>query len=268
MPQLPNEVLDHILRLAVPEDFSSPSYRQRQDLLLAVCLASSRLCSVAQPILHEAVEAVDQHLVFPPYVSSSTPAQVAHKRLRSAAFLAAQVFPITPSLYFAPIEQQSLINQLDVYVALAYWPFIDNADNTTGAPLVLVDWPSGFSTDMLRDLLTHAAHIRLIVSTDPEGHKDATLLADEVDHLSYTLDNYFPPGEKSLVTRRIYLPTLCRPTRSQPEQLSAIASTFLVDCKARGITVDFEDVDVSDGAARVSPKFWRWAKEQKSEAEL
>ncbi|GAA5864821.1 hypothetical protein JCM8547_009242 [Rhodosporidiobolus lusitaniae] len=58
---LPPELLEHIVRFALPDQATSKSYKTRQDFLCTLCLASPSLKEIAQPILHEAfrVRALD-----------------------------------------------------------------------------------------------------------------------------------------------------------------------------------------------------------------
>ncbi|GAA5945088.1 hypothetical protein JCM10213_001554 [Rhodosporidiobolus nylandii] len=52
----PLELVDHVVRLALPQPFSFRQYRDRQDTLLALCRTSKVMRTVAQPLLFEVVE--------------------------------------------------------------------------------------------------------------------------------------------------------------------------------------------------------------------
>ncbi|GAA6031073.1 hypothetical protein JCM8097_003991 [Rhodosporidiobolus ruineniae] len=50
---LPPELIEHILRLALPSSHTHPTYQNRQALLRSCCLVSFTLRNVAQPLLEE-----------------------------------------------------------------------------------------------------------------------------------------------------------------------------------------------------------------------
>ncbi|GAA5904726.1 hypothetical protein JCM6882_008358 [Rhodosporidiobolus microsporus] len=52
---LPTELIEHIVRLAIPPEYSSATYLERQDTLRELCLVCRDLRSVAQPVLGEMV---------------------------------------------------------------------------------------------------------------------------------------------------------------------------------------------------------------------
>ncbi|BGP20397.1 hypothetical protein JCM10213_002291 [Rhodosporidiobolus nylandii] len=56
LDRLPLELVDHVVRLALPQPFSFRQYRERQNTLLALCRTSRAMRSVAQPLLFEVVE--------------------------------------------------------------------------------------------------------------------------------------------------------------------------------------------------------------------
>ncbi|GAA6031028.1 hypothetical protein JCM8097_003968 [Rhodosporidiobolus ruineniae] len=59
---LPPELVEHILRLALPEQTTRATYRTRQAMLRSCCLASSSLRAVAQPMLEAFVFfQIDKH---------------------------------------------------------------------------------------------------------------------------------------------------------------------------------------------------------------
>ncbi|BGP20447.1 hypothetical protein JCM10213_001545 [Rhodosporidiobolus nylandii] len=56
LDRLPLELVDHVVRLALPHPFSFSQYRDRQDTLFALCRTSKVMRAVAQPLLFEVVE--------------------------------------------------------------------------------------------------------------------------------------------------------------------------------------------------------------------
>ncbi|BGP20381.1 hypothetical protein JCM10213_002307 [Rhodosporidiobolus nylandii] len=56
LDRLPLELVDHVVRLALPQPFSFRQYREQQDTLLALCRTSRAMRAVAQPLLFEAVQ--------------------------------------------------------------------------------------------------------------------------------------------------------------------------------------------------------------------
>jgi hypothetical protein len=52
---LPNELIERTIRLSLPDEITSSNYVERQTILRNLCIVSSHLRDIAQPILEEVV---------------------------------------------------------------------------------------------------------------------------------------------------------------------------------------------------------------------
>ncbi|GAA6039799.1 hypothetical protein JCM8097_004227 [Rhodosporidiobolus ruineniae] len=65
LDRLPLELVQHIVFLTLPSSSSFTKYRERQDTLLALCLTSSVLRDIAQPVLFQSVALKSDHAHYP-----------------------------------------------------------------------------------------------------------------------------------------------------------------------------------------------------------
>ncbi|GAA5902817.1 hypothetical protein JCM6882_009134 [Rhodosporidiobolus microsporus] len=270
---LPTELVEHIVRLAIPSEYSSATYLDRQDTLRQLCLVCRDLRKVAQPVLHEVVRVGMDSTVA--RVEELLKLMSVKRRLRVVALEGVNVdlshvgeecinlrdLRITdvqgdltwaarfsgpdeePNLLLSPV----LLAQLDTLVMMFPQEGIP-IDGTQ--PRVLLDVPFSLDWSDLEFLVSKGAqHVRIFVRR-AKG-KDLDNPAG-LNGLAATL---LPISRSSKSLRLLYLPTLYRPSLVRDEAIATEVEKLSAVCGARGIEVDYEDTDESAGESRVSPKF-------------
>ncbi|GAA5941604.1 hypothetical protein JCM10213_002315 [Rhodosporidiobolus nylandii] len=275
LDRLPLELVDHVVRLALPLPFSFRQYRDRQDVLLALCRTSRALRAIAQPLLFEAVElrTADEVEVF---VQAVEAAKLGGRVKRIGIFsqevlnqddfgeerfarLAAICPDVVESTVFADFH---FVLPFLVELCLSY---VDLQANVLHQP----NYPS-----------LRALHIQLAVYTDvtqpslaPFFPQLDTLVLDAVDYAEYLgtqqlvkaggpiLLDYTLAGLLSQVQAEDPLLTDARPYDVALDRLRAT-------CAARNIEVIDEPPFHPYYDSLVSSEFWRRCKAIKEEEEL
>ncbi|GAA5956190.1 hypothetical protein JCM10213_008306 [Rhodosporidiobolus nylandii] len=274
---LPVEIVERIVRFAVPQAYSSATYLERQDTLRSLCLVCRDLFPLAQRVLEETVR-----------VSKPGTAKKVEQLLEDDAerarmlVLALQGYEIeavkrgcaglrdvqlswVQDLQLGWLEQSRnlfspVISGCDIAVPYPHLPAHRSMtwSNSRGGKAAIF---SPFFTDLAPSLKTLAVWDTAVDGDDSRGvataeHTPAVLVDTAITTLIF-------PHPTILLTY-LLLPTHCRPSNLPHGDLRTSVETFLFACTSRNIAVDFEDTDESPGGSLTSPRFEAYMAEKRA----
>ncbi|GAA6033643.1 hypothetical protein JCM8097_004362 [Rhodosporidiobolus ruineniae] len=291
---LPVELVERILRLALPDEITSSTYTDRQSTLRSLCLVSSALRRLAQPILEQAVylKSIEAFKVYEKVTVSQ------NERVR---FFWSSVAGLPYPCLAAILER--CVNLRDFRLANMQkfdYRYLHNTTEITlchcaavpSGPIMPLS-PSSFPA-LRRAALFHSdaafdSHLLgqlEVVLTSKYGRKTLGLGSTSACQILHDIgsedldEDDFPATSKSCPACRIfesddgtvaasdmrlrllYLPSSFSPDHFTKPKHRERVEGFLAVCTARGIEVDFEDTDEAAGAPLVSPKFVEYARRQ------
>ncbi|BGP15250.1 hypothetical protein JCM10213_000707 [Rhodosporidiobolus nylandii] len=300
---LPVELVERIVRLAVPHEYSSATYLERQDTLRSLCLVCRDLFPLAQRVLEETVR-----------VSKPGTAKKVGKLLENDA-KRANMRALALELYEVEAVKKGCAGLRDVRLSLMQdfeLGWLEQSRNLLrlvlsqcelAAPyphlpaLRSMTWSNSYFAEDEDGRFLSRQHLPTLEDcafSDRRGGKAAifspffTDLAPSLKTLA-VWDTAVDGGDSrglataehspavlvdTAITTLIFrLPTilltyLLLPTRFRPSvlphgALRSSVETFLSACTARNITVDFEDTDESPGGSGTSPKFGAYVAEKR-----
>ncbi|GAA6031159.1 hypothetical protein JCM8097_004033 [Rhodosporidiobolus ruineniae] len=275
---LPVELVERILRLALPEEVTPRTYGQRQSSLRSVCLVSSALRRLAQPILEE-VAYIRSSASLLRYSTQCTtePANpisfdVSLTHIAELSFVSwpppsdPLITPVTfPSVRILASERgaasAALYKQLDAFVCCGYWdPQTWTQDHLPPARTLQ---PVLYPFDLYPEVVTFKFPCELCIDekelvAGPERLQD------------------FAARVLELPSPAIHLPVFCLPTFTKDYTSSATSDTaphsalkvFCESCAACKIRVEWEDFKDEEGIPLTSHKFWQYAREVRAKEEV
>ncbi|BGP15188.1 hypothetical protein JCM10213_000862 [Rhodosporidiobolus nylandii] len=344
---LPVELIERIVRLAVPHDYSNATYFERQDTLRSHCLVCRNLFPLAQRVLEETVRVSAEGTVAK--VERLLQDDVKRARMRALALnglvveavkkgcvglrdvrlswfddfelgwlgqsrnllrlvmsecKVAAPYPHLPTLrsmtwtssYFASDTDGGFLSRqnLPAVQDCAFWvggnghsaafsPFFADLAPSLKT-LVVVD--NSVDTSELPGLATDGCSPAVLVETAIASHDILTTWSRRLSRVRYA--RFFPSGGPvlsphvaaelfsslapllsrescpTILLSYLLIPTRFCPTGLPQDDLSTAVESFVTACAARGITVDFEDTDESQGGSLVSPKFAAYVAEKRA----
>ncbi|GAA5904698.1 hypothetical protein JCM6882_008350 [Rhodosporidiobolus microsporus] len=247
----PTELVEHIVRLAIPPEYSSATYLDPQDTLRELCLVCRDLRNVAQPVLGEVVRVSKEVTV--ERVKELFKSLSAKRRFRVLAFEGVE-FDLDGLGADCTSLADVRLYGVDVYDL----PSLENLPALR--TLVLNECEAPESPISLPTLTcftwsdSSAQHIRIFVNAyDTDSAKTPRALQLLTAALS-------PTNAPAMTLRLLYLPAAYSPSTCLNEDISTEVDKLVAVCAARRIEVDYDDTDEGPGGLLISPKFAAYAR--------
>ncbi|GAA5849224.1 hypothetical protein JCM8547_006483 [Rhodosporidiobolus lusitaniae] len=267
---LPPELVEHIVRLLEPITITSKSYQQRQDILRALCLVSSALKEIAQPVIEEAAP-------WPGSWAESVRKERSEAEYRKLCRLSMHLEEVQLDVFDdfdlsclsgCPHLRRLILNNCTLLpLRHALTRIVELTVNNT--PVDKLFEPS--IVLQLETLYFNSVHQLKDVPSTCLVRYECRVRANRSD---YFYENMQTPRHLSLVddlkdrcsiTQWMEHITHLDPKRLGRCPIRAGIEEFCGRCRARGTRVEFEELDDSSvQALNVSPRFEQYAREERA----